>query len=64
MIVDVLERSDQLGREIDRGRPGRFEGTRECSIPKWHKVLVYRRSDRQIDILAIIHTRMKPPDKL
>ena len=46
------------------GRPGRLDDTREWSVGRMPFFVVYRIvSETEIDILAIVHTRMQwPPD--
>jgi toxin ParE1/3/4 len=63
MAVDVLEAANSLARYPGKGRKGRFEGVRELSVPKWCKVVFVEEDVTKITIVAIIDTRMKPPDK-
>lgn len=40
------------------GRPGGLAGTREFSVTRWHKILVYRVDATGIEILTVRDTRM------
>jgi len=64
MAADILEAGNSLGKYSGKARKGRFEGVRELSVSKWYKVLFVEKGSDQITIVAIIDTRMKPPDKL
>ena len=37
----------------------REAGTREKSMPKWHKVIVYRETVDGVDILTLLDTRQE-----
>lgn len=64
MALDVLEAGNSLCRHPGKGRKGRFPSLRELSVSKWCKVLFVEKGVHQITIVAIIDTRMKPPEKL
>ena len=52
-----------LARRPLLGRVGIRDGTREFSIARWHKVIVYRVSEDGIDISTLRDPRMLPiPD--
>lgn len=52
-----------LARRPLLGRAGTREGTREFSVARWHKVIVYRVSEGGIDISTLRDPRMQPrPD--
>jgi toxin ParE1/3/4 len=44
------------------GRPGAEPGTRELSVPRWQRVMVYRIADDQVEILALRNTRRQLPE--
>ncbi len=44
------------------GRPGAEPGTRELSVPRWRRVMIYRVSDNRIEVLALKNTRRQLPD--
>ena len=39
------------------GRPGAEPGTREISVPKWKRVMVYRIKGGRIEVLNVRDTR-------
>ena len=49
-----------LARRPQLGRTGMREGTREFSVARWHKVIVYRESEGGIDISTLRDPRMQP----
>jgi len=49
-----------LARRPLLGRMGTRQGTREFSIARWHKVIVYRESEGGIDISSLRDPRMQP----
>lgn len=49
-----------LARRPLLGRIGTREGTREFSVARWHKVIVYRESEGGIDISTLRDPRMQP----
>ena len=55
--ADIKQLSRMLGRRPDLGRPGQREDTREFSIPRWSKVMVYRVDDEGIEITTLRDTR-------
>lgn len=64
MRQDLFEMVSKLSGRHDIGRPGRLDGTREKSLIKWSKVIVYERTDEILTIVSIIDTRMKPRDEV
>ena len=46
------------------GRSGRIEGTRELVIPGLPYIIPYRLAGDEIQILSVIHTSRKWPEKL
>ena len=49
-----------LARRPRLGRMGTREGTREFSVARWHKVIVYRESEGGIEISTLRDPRMQP----
>lgn len=64
MTADVQAKVEKLKMPQDIGRPGRFAGTRELSITRWHKVVIYRLNEDRVEIVTVLDTRMDPPDAL
>jgi plasmid stabilization system protein ParE len=46
------------------GRPGRIDGTRELALPDIPYIVAYRVGERDVEILAILHTSQRWPDLL
>jgi addiction module RelE/StbE family toxin len=46
------------------GRPGRLEGTRELVVPGLPYVLPYRLRENVVEIVSVLHTSRKWPEKL
>ena len=57
---DIRALSRLLARRPGLGRPGQRDGTREFSIARWHKVMVYRVGEDVIDITTLRDPRMRP----
>jgi plasmid stabilization system protein ParE len=57
---ELLFRTDRLARFNEMGRMGSVIGTRELSMPKWKKVLVYAIVNDQIEVISLRDTRRKP----
>jgi toxin ParE1/3/4 len=57
---ELILRTDRLLQFTQLGRIGRISGTRELSLPKWHKVVVYEVLDEKVVILALRDTRQNP----
>jgi len=64
----VLELIDQveslLPSHLGIGRPGRVPGTRELVIGKLPYIVPYRVRDQQIEVLRVLHTSRRWPDRL
>ena len=64
----VLELMDQaealLTRHSAIGRPGRVLGTRELVIRDLPYVIPYRIRDNYVEILRVLHTSRRWPDRL
>ena len=63
-VVRIVQSTVVLETLPLAGRPGRLADTREWSVGRLPFFVVYRIvSETEIDILAIVHTRMQwPPD--
>ena len=64
MVNTIRQRIGLLPQQPRLGRPGRLAGTRELVIAGTPYLVPYRVSDRQIEILAIIHGAQRWPDML
>lgn len=64
----VLELIDQVESLLPAhpviGRPGRVLGTRELVIGRLPYIVPYRVRDRYIEILRVLHTARRWPDRL
>lgn len=64
----VLELIDQVESLLPAhpviGRPGRVLGTRELVIGSLPYIIPYRVRDRTIEILRVLHTSRRWPDRL
>jgi plasmid stabilization system protein ParE len=56
-VMELIARTAQLQRFHALGRIGFVDGTRELSLPKWKKVVVYRITEIAIEILTLRDTR-------
>jgi len=45
------------------GRPGRVSGTRELVVPSTHYIIPYRVVGETIQVLALIHSAQRWPDR-
>ena len=63
----ILELIDQVENLLPRhpgiGRPGRVPGTRELVIGRLPYVVPYRLRDQQIEVLCVLHTSRRWPEK-
>lgn len=57
--TDLLDAADRLARWPAIGRVGRAEGTREFSVPKWSKIIVYGVHDGAVVVLTLRDPRRK-----
>jgi toxin ParE1/3/4 len=55
--LELVRRTDRLAQFNELGRIGKIAGTRELSLPKWEKVVVYAIVDSGIQILTLRETR-------
>ena len=62
MITSLLEAVDTLARHPGMGRRGRVSGTREFVVTPY--VIAYRVGEEAIEIVAVIHSARRWPDRL
>lgn len=60
-IVEAALRLEQFPLS---GRAGRVQGTRELVVPGLPYVVPYRAGDDAIEIISVLHTSRKWPEKL
>lgn len=63
----ILELIDQVESLLPAhpaiGRPGRVPGTRELVIGRLPYIIPYRVRDQQIEVLRVLHTSRRWPDR-
>ena len=64
MAKEVHVALDRMAGRVDIGRPSRYGRYREKSIPKWNKLVIYDRDETFLTVIAILDTRMLPPEEL
>ena len=62
VLIKIKATADNLSRHPEIGRPGRVFGTREIVISDLPYILAYQITDRDIRILAVMHTSRKWPE--
>ena len=62
VLIKIKATADNLSRHPEIGRPGRVFGTREIVMSDLPYVLAYQITDRDIRILAVMHTSRKWPE--
>lgn len=63
LINDLMDRAELLLSENPLiGRRGRVQGTRELVIARTSYIVVYRVSDPQVEILAVMHGAQEWPE--
>ncbi len=62
VLIKIKATADNLSRHPEIGRSGRVFGTREIVISDLPYILAYQITDRNIRILAVMHTSRKWPD--
>ena len=58
----ILETKRRIGQMPYSGRVGRIDGTREAVVPRTAYILVYRVSEKTVDILGIWHAARLWPE--
>ncbi|MFQ5444719.1 MAG: type II toxin-antitoxin system RelE/ParE family toxin [Nitrospinales bacterium] len=61
-LTKIKASGDSLQHNPQMGRPGRVKGVRELIIPGLPYILPYYIKNREIRILAVMHTSRKWPD--
>ncbi len=61
VLIRIKAAADNLLRHPEIGRPGRVFGTREMVMNDLPYILVYQITDKDIRILAVMHTARKWP---
>lgn len=61
ILIRIKAAADNLSRHPEIGRLGRVFGTREMVINDLPYILVYQITDKDIRILAVMHTARKWP---
>jgi plasmid stabilization system protein ParE len=59
--AEIKRIAQMLGARSELGRPGRRSGSREFSMPRWNKVIIYRINERGIEISSLRDTRRLNP---
>ena len=54
--------ANRLAAVPSMGRPGAEPGTREISLSKWKRVMVYRIRNTRVEVLALRDTRRQVTD--
>jgi toxin ParE1/3/4 len=54
---ELVRRTNRLAQFNELGRVGRLSGTRELSLPKWQKIVVYEIVDESVVIVSLRDTR-------
>lgn len=62
VLIKIKATADNLSRHPEIGRSGRVFGTREILISDLPYILAYQITDRDIRILAVMHTSRKWPE--
>lgn len=62
VLIKIKATADNLSRHPEIGRSGRVFGTREIVISDLPYILAYQITDRDIRILAVMHTSRKWPE--
>lgn len=62
VLIKIKATADNLSLHPEIGRSGRVLGTREIVISDLHYILAYQITDRDIRILAVMHTSRKWPE--
>lgn len=63
VVTQIFARVDGLVDQPHMGRRGRVEGTREFVVTGTSYIVAYRISDAGIEILAVVHSAMRWPDR-
>ncbi len=61
---DVRNAVKRLEEHPEIGRNSNYSNLRAWSLPKWHKIIVYRITEGGVEIVALLDTRKKPPETI
>jgi toxin ParE1/3/4 len=64
IVGQILGAAERLANYPSMGRAGRIEGTRELVIPGTPFIVAYRIRRSDLQILAVLHTSRKWPERL
>jgi toxin ParE1/3/4 len=64
VISHLREQARLLPEHPEIGRPGRLPGTRELVVVRFPYILAYRECGADIEILLVVHTSRRWPDRL
>ena len=62
MVRRIQQTASTLGTFANRGRIGRWEGTRELIISRTPYIVSYRVTDGVVEILRVFHGAQEWPD--
>ena len=60
-LAELISRTNRLTRFNGLGRVGRVSNTRELSLTKWRKVVIYSIIDDFVVIISVLDTRRNFP---
>lgn len=63
ILIKIKASADSLQNNPELGRSGRVEGTRELVISGLPYIIPYTIKNKQVRILAVMHTSRKWPDQ-
>lgn len=63
VVKRVLDAVSSLAEQPGLGRPGRVPGTRELVVAKTHYIVPYRVRRETVEILRVLHTSRRLPDR-
>jgi len=63
VVKRVLDAVSVLAEQPGLGRPGRVPGTRELIVAKTRYIVPYRVRGETVEILLVLHTSQRLPDR-
>jgi len=63
VVRRLLEAVSVLAAQPGLGRPGRVPGTRELIVAKTRNIVPYRVRGETVEILLVLHTSQRLPDR-